>query len=147
MAPVMAPLMRRAAATVTAMARRWPAKAYGGYGAANGGGYGYGQGYAQGYGQQGGGTGYGAGNGGYTYSQPGGPVSAYGYGHPIGTGVAQSAAQSTGSSGAVPASAGGQCHFADTTVVKAIHAICVSADGHPVPRQPHGRRYLDQQRL
>jgi hypothetical protein len=28
---------------------------------------------------------------------------------------------------------GGQCHFVDATVVKAIHAVCVSADGHQFP--------------
>ena len=28
---------------------------------------------------------------------------------------------------------GGQCHFVDATVVKSIHAICVSADGHQFP--------------
>src|ERR1700744_953676 len=31
------------------------------------------------------------------------------------------------------AAAGGGCHFVDATVVKAIHAICVSADGHEFP--------------
>jgi hypothetical protein len=30
-------------------------------------------------------------------------------------------------------SVAGQCRIADTTVVKAIHAICVSADGHEFP--------------
>ena len=33
----------------------------------------------------------------------------------------------------VVVAAGGQCHFADATVVKAIHAICMSADGHQFP--------------
>ena len=28
---------------------------------------------------------------------------------------------------------GGQCHFVDATVVKSIHAICVSNDGHQFP--------------
>jgi hypothetical protein len=119
-----------------------------GYGAqANGGGYGYGQSY--GYGQQGAGGGYGyygPSNNGYGYIQPGGPIGAYGYGKwvPLGAGnngpqvaqvsavVAQNNAPS-GYSGSVPVTVGGACHFADTTVVKAIHAICVSADGHQFP--------------
>jgi hypothetical protein len=37
------------------------------------------------------------------------------------------------SGGTVVAAAGGQCHFVDATIVKAIHAICMSADGHQFP--------------
>ena len=45
--------------------------------------------------------------------------------------VAQASGYAAG--GAAVAEAGGQCHFADTTADKAIHAICVSADGHQFP--------------
>ena len=48
------------------------------------------------------------------------------------------AAQASGYSAQVqpntaPVAVGGQCHFVDATVVKSIHAICVSADGHQFP--------------
>ncbi|HKQ10745.1 MAG TPA: hypothetical protein VJS85_06110, partial [Rhizomicrobium sp.] len=48
------------------------------------------------------------------------PAGAYGYARPVLPGV-------------VAQSGGGQCRFVDTTVVKAIHAICLSADGHQFP--------------
>jgi hypothetical protein len=80
---------------------------------------------------------YGSGNG-YGYVQPGGPEGAYGYGRFVQTGrpaVAQGSAavvaQNTVAVGG--AVAGGQCRWADTTVVKAIHAICLSRDGHQFP--------------
>jgi len=109
-----------------------PVGGYGGYGVAGGPGYG-GQGYGQANGS----------GGAYGYYAPGGPTGAYGYARPVlpvaGSVVAQGSgavvAQGGGytASGAVVAAAGGQCHFADATVVKAIHAICMSADGHQFP--------------
>ena len=118
------------------------------YGAqANGGGNGYGQGYAQGYGRAkangaGGGYGYyGPTTSGYGYVQPGGPIGAYGYGKWVPLGAGSAVAQGRrwrsprrpAARGGVPVGVGGACHFADTTVVKAIHAICVAADGHQFP--------------
>ena len=113
-------------------------------------GHGYGYGY-QGYGQSYGAPGYAA---------PGyGPGTLYqGYGYQAPSGVAQGVTQAQqpaiGYSAQVqssqaqqqeqqqtqqaqaqsaPVAVGGQCHFVDATVVKSIHAICVSADGHQFP--------------
>jgi hypothetical protein len=73
--------------------------------------------------------------GAYGHYQPGGPIGAYGYARPVMPGTVL--AQGSGAvvlprvgTGYVPA---GPCHVVDTTVVKAIHAICVSADGHEFP--------------
>ena len=54
-------------------------------------------------------------------AQPG-PAPVQGY----------SAAGRTGA-GAAGVAVGGQCHFVDATVIKSIHAVCVSADGHQFP--------------
>ena len=89
--------------------------------------------------------------GGYYVGHAGGVVGTdeagnyghgYGYGYQsapsgVANGVAQaqivgySATIANGVSGGVPV--GGQCHFVNATVVKSIHAVCVSADGHQFP--------------
>ena len=66
-------------------------------------------------------------SGAYGYYQPGGPYGAYGYARPALPGIGMAGAQGAVSGG------NGQCRFVDTTVVKAIHAICLSADGHQFP--------------
>ena len=87
-------------------------------------GYGYqtypaqGQGQGQGYAGQGFAAAPGYGQG---VAQPG-PAPVIGYSAQV---------QSTAAPAPVPV--GGQCHFVDATVVKSIHAICVSADGHQFP--------------
>jgi hypothetical protein len=93
------------------------------------------------------------GAGGYYVGHAGGVVATdaagnyahgYGYGYQaapsaVSGGVAVAGAvQASGYSAQVqpntaPVAVGGQCHFVDATVVKSIHAICVSADGHQFP--------------
>jgi hypothetical protein len=64
---------------------------------------------------------------GYGYAQPG-PAPVQGYSAQV---VQQSAKQSVASND--NSFVGGQCHFVQATIIKSIHAVCVSSDGHQFP--------------